>query len=80
MTNDILSIRPDNTGKVYKTKTAEQEIKTRSGKMKRVKLSRAMAIKCQCMECMVWETNPKDCEITECPLYLYRGRTLLTNE
>ena len=44
-----------------------------------VMLTRNMAIKAFCSECMGWETNPKDCTCTLCPLYPFRGRTLLAN-
>lgn len=64
---------------ILKSQT-EVQIKTKSGKLKYVKLTKSKAIKCYCTQCMGWETNPKDCEITECPLYLYRGKTLLTND
>jgi len=58
----------------------ETQIRTKNGKFKTVKLTKAKAIKCFCTECLGWEVNPKDCTSEHCPLYLYRGKTLLTNE
>ena len=34
------------------------------------------AIKLHCTECCGWETNPKDCLSTDCPLFPYRGKSL----
>jgi hypothetical protein len=42
-----------------------------------VELTRATAIKAFCSECLGWETHPRDCTSTHCPLYPFRGRTLL---
>ena len=44
-----------------------------------VMLTRNMAIKAFCSECMGWETNPKQCTSILCPLYPFRGRTMLAN-
>ena len=36
------------------------------------------AIKAFCTACLGWETHPKDCTSTHCPLFPYRGKTLST--
>jgi len=35
------------------------------------------AIKAFCTECMGFETHPKDCTSTNCPIYPFRGKVLL---
>jgi hypothetical protein len=40
-------------------------------------LNRSKAIKAYCTECMGWETNPSDCDIKLCPLFPWRGKSLL---
>lgn len=35
------------------------------------------AIKCMCSECMGFEERPEDCTDFKCPLFPYRGTTLL---
>ena len=58
-----------------KALTQENTIRTSDGGMKTIKYSRAMAIKLMCMECMGWETHPKDCTSKHCPLFPFRGYT-----
>lgn len=36
------------------------------------------AIKLFCTECCGWETHPKDCGQNLCPLYPFRGRSMLS--
>ena len=36
--------------------------------------ARHRAIKAFCTECMGWESHPKDCTSTHCPLYPFRGK------
>lgn len=38
-------------------------------------VSRKTAIRLYCCECLGWETNPKNCTATMCPLFPFRGRT-----
>ena len=59
-------------------KIATHHIKTRDGRGKTLKYGRAMAIKLFCVECLGWEDDPKDCTAPECPLYPFRGRTLMS--
>jgi len=40
--------------------------------------TRSKAIKFMCTECMGFEGHPKDCTAVNCPLFPYRGATLLT--
>ncbi len=41
---------------------------------------RRLAILAMCTECLGWETHPRDCTATLCPLYPFRGRTTLTRK
>jgi len=52
-------------------------INTRDGDTKHVNLTRQLAIKLFCTECLGYETHPKDCTCRFCPLYPYRGKTRL---
>lgn len=38
--------------------------------------TRSRAIKLHCMECMGWDSHPRDCSAPLCPLFPFRGRTL----
>ena len=40
--------------------------------------ARSKAIKLHCTECMGWESNPNECEIKECPLWPFRGKSMKT--
>ena len=42
-----------------------------------VELTRTTAIKAFCTECLGYETHPRKCEATLCPLYPFRGKTTL---
>ena len=53
---------------------------TKSGGRMQVKLTPRKAIKLHCTQCMGYEGNPIDCGIETCPLYLYRGKTLITHK
>lgn len=55
-------------------------VRTSSNKRLTVKLTRGLAIKLMCMECLGWECNPKECVSTLCPLFPYRGRTLKSKD
>lgn len=50
----------------------------KSGAKMQVKLTARKAIKLHCTQCMGYEGDPKECGIETCPLYLYRGKTLIT--
>ena len=39
---------------------------------------RALAIKLFCVNCLGWEEHPKDCTDKFCPLYPFRGKTILS--
>ena len=54
-------------------------IRTAKGKIKEVEISRKAAIHLQCTECLGFEGSPgKDCTSEYCPLYPFRGKTLLS--
>jgi hypothetical protein len=55
----------------------EHTIRTTSNSTKKVKIGRKMAIKLFCTECLGYETHPKDCTALLCPLFPFRGKTLL---
>lgn len=55
-------------------------IRTSNNKRTTVDLTPQLAIKLFCTECCGWESNPKDCGQTICPLYPYRGKTWLSLE
>ncbi|MFA5298621.1 MAG: hypothetical protein WC389_10500 [Lutibacter sp.] len=40
-------------------------------------LTRTKAIKAMCTECMGFEANPKECTSKLCPLYPWRGKTMI---
>ena len=52
-------------------------IHRKSGKLKEVELTRSLAIKAFCTECLGFETHPKDCESFNCPLWPFRGKTTI---
>lgn len=54
----------------------KHKIKTKSGKLLELELSRTLAIKIHCTECMGYEGNPMECDIKECALYPFRGKSL----
>ncbi len=51
----------------------KHRIKHSKGGTVELDLTRNRAIKAFCTECMGWETHPKDCAATLCPLYPYRA-------
>ena len=53
-------------------------IRMSDGSCKDITLNRSKAIKAKCTECMGWEGDPKQCTAIHCPLYPWRGRTLIT--
>ena len=55
-------------------------IRTKSGSIISVTLNRGKAIKAMCTECMGWESNPLECTDKMCPIYPWRGKTLLTHD
>lgn len=50
-------------------------VRTKDGGTKAINATRGQAIKLFCMECLGWDTHPKDCTARLCPLFPYRGRT-----
>jgi hypothetical protein len=42
-----------------------------------VSLVRSTAIKAFCTECMGFQEHPKDCPDVHCPLYPFRGKSLI---
>lgn len=50
-------------------------VRTRDGGTKAIKAGRKQAILLMCVECLGWETHPRDCTSRLCPLYPYRGIT-----
>ena len=54
------------------------EVRTKSGKTKVLSYGRKDAILMMCVECMGWETDPKECQSPLCPLYPFRGMTMAT--
>lgn len=54
------------------------EILTNKGKTIRVFMGRKLAIKAKCTECMGWEEHPKNCTCNTCPLFHFRGKTLIS--
>jgi hypothetical protein len=61
-----------------KQKTVKHKIYDKNGDLKEVTLIRRTAIKALCTECMGFEDNPKNCMVIHCPLYPFRGKTLLS--
>lgn len=61
--------------KVKKARLVEHTIRTRDGKLKKIKLARTKAIKIHCTECCGYEYHPKECEIKECALWPFRGKS-----
>ena len=53
-------------------------IRTNSGREKQVELTRRTAIQAFCTECLGYgAVNPRVCTAALCPLYPFRGKTLL---
>ena len=50
-------------------------IRTRDGGRKTIGVTRAMAIKLFCVECLGWEEHPRECSAKMCALWVYRGKT-----
>ena len=50
-----------------------------AGKLKTIDnyVSRSKAIKLMCTECMGWDAHPNGCTDINCPLYPFRGKTLM---
>jgi len=51
-------------------------IRTKDGGFTTIKYSRKDAIYLCCMECLGWDTHPKDCTSPHCPLFPFRGATM----
>ena len=49
--------------------------KTRDGGTRTARITRSLAIKLMCTECLGFESNPRDCTAVTCPLYPFRGLT-----
>ena len=56
----------------------KHKVRRKNGKFKEVDLTRSLAIKAFCTQCLGWETHPKDCDSRECPLWPFRGKTNIT--
>ena len=59
-------------------KSVFQTVRCADGNMRAVKLTRGLAIKLHCTECMGFEENPTGCTSKHCPLFPYRGKTFKT--
>ncbi|MFA5379511.1 MAG: hypothetical protein WC455_27385 [Dehalococcoidia bacterium] len=59
------------------TRTKEHTIRCSNGCDKRLRLTRTQAVKCFCVECLGFDTEPSKCVCVKCPLYPFRGKTLL---
>lgn len=55
----------------------KHQVGTKSGGLKEIDITRSLAIKAFCTECMGWD-HPKDCTSVNCPLYPFRGKTNIT--
>ena len=51
-------------------------VRTRNGGQKALRYGRKLAIQLMCTECLGWESDPKGCTSTMCPLFPFRGKTL----
>jgi len=69
-TREIATKKP-----TIRRKPASHYVRTKDGGLTALKLTRGLAIKLFCVECLGWETNPADCGHTVCSLYPYRGNT-----
>lgn len=61
-------------------KVVRHRVRTSDGGTKEIKLTRGLAIKLACTECLGWGENPKECTSPMCPLFPYRGRTMASME
>lgn len=54
-------------------------VRCADGKLKTIDnyVSRSKAIKLMCTECMGWDAHPNGCTDINCPLYPFRGKTLM---
>jgi len=64
--------------KPKKTKSITHTVRARNGKLVQLKLSRVLAMKIHCTECMGFESDPMDCTAKLCALYPWRRRTQST--
>lgn len=53
-------------------------IKTSENGRVDVDLTPSLAIKLKCVDCMGYESHPDTCTATTCPLYPYRGKSMLS--
>jgi len=53
-------------------------VRTKDGGTKTFRYGRKAAITMMCAECLGWETHPKDCTSTKCPLFPFRAYTRAT--
>lgn len=51
------------------------KVRCADGKFKVLSMTKALAIKAFCCECLGWETNPRECVCKLCPLFPFRGKT-----
>ena len=76
-----MELEPIETEQEDIKETAQKKMHTmRTSKNGRITalLNRKTAIKAKCTECMGWEGNPNECTAKLCPLFPFRGKTLLT--
>ncbi len=55
----------------------KHKIKHKDGTEISVSLTRGKAIKIFCTQCCGYEYHPSECEITDCALWPYRGKSLV---
>ncbi len=54
-------------------------VRTRDGYTKAlIPYTRAKAIKVYCTECLGWDLHPRACTDTQCPLFPFRGQSMVT--
>jgi hypothetical protein len=63
---------------VVKTRKKKSMIRGIDGVPIEVSLSRTTAIKVFCTECMGDGENPKECTSPLCPLFLFRGKSMIS--
>lgn len=55
-------------------------IRSPKGGTTTVELTPLKAIKAECSECMAWETHPKECTAKLCPLFPFRGKSMIAHK
>lgn len=68
------AIKPERVKNAHRV----HRIKSRNGDLVQVgAYSPRKAIKAFCTECLGFETHPKDCTASSCPLYPFRGKVMI---